>query len=111
MVEFNIFALVGTTEADLAPYPGGSATVPTGKTRKIYFMVLSNVAAGANTLTLRIYRGTTLEASVDINLTSPGMVSIVSRKDEPILIVPSGRTLKAVASSASVHVVMAGYDE
>jgi hypothetical protein len=111
MVEFNIFATVGTTEADLAPYPGGSATVPTGKVRKIYFMVLSNVAEGANRLSLRIYRGTTLEASVDINLASPGMISIVSSKDEPILIVPSGRTLRAIASSPSVHVVMAGYDE
>jgi hypothetical protein len=111
MVEFNIFASVGTTEVDLAPYPGGSATVPNGKVRKIYFMVLSNVADGANRLSLRIYRGTTLEVSVDINLASPGMISIVGRKDEPILIVPSGRTLRAVASAESVHVVMAGYDE
>jgi len=48
---------------------------------------------------------------VDINLASPGMVSIIGRKDEPILIVPSGRTLRAVASAESVHVVMAGCDE
>jgi hypothetical protein len=111
VVEFNIFASVETTEVDLAPYPGGSATVPAGRVRKIYFIVLSNVATGANTLTLRIYRGTTLEASVDINLASPGMVSITGRKTEPLLIIPSGRTLRAIASEASVHVVMAGYDE
>jgi len=111
MVEYNIFASVGTTEVDLAPYPRGSSTVSSEKYRKIYAMVLSNTASGANTLTIRIYSGATLEASFNINLPSPGVYSIVSRKEEPLLIVPPGRTLKAVASAATVEVMMAGYDE
>jgi len=111
VVEFNIFASVGTTEVDLAPHPRGSPTVASDKRRKIYAMVLSNTATGANTLTLRIYSGATLEASFSIHLPSPGAYSVVGRKEEPILIVPPGRTLKAIASAASVEVLMAGFDE
>jgi hypothetical protein len=110
-IEFNIIATVGTSEVDLAPYPDGSSTVPTGKTRKIYVMVLSNTSTGANTLTLRIYKATTLERSLAVNIASPGVVDFVNRKDSPILLVPSGRTLKAIASAASVDVLMTGYDK
>jgi hypothetical protein len=111
VVEFNIVASVGTAEVDLAPYPGGSSTVPPGKARKIYAMVLSNTATGANTLTIRIYKDTALETSININLPSPGMYNVVSRRDAPILVVPPGRTLRAVASAATIEVLMAGYDE
>jgi hypothetical protein len=110
-VEFNIIATVGTAEVDLAPYPRGSATVPADKARKIYAVVLSNNATGANTLTVRIYREATLEAEFVFNLPSPGMYSIVSTKGSPLLVVPAGRTLRAVASAVSVIVMLSAYDE
>jgi hypothetical protein len=110
-VEFNIIARVGTSETDLAPYPGGSATVPAGKVRKIYAMILSNTATGGNVLTLRIYKGDALERDFNINIPSLGVFSQANPKGSPLLVVPSGRTLKAVASAASVDVALACYDE
>jgi len=109
--KFNIIAVVGTTEVDLAPYPGGNATVPTGKTRNVYSWVLSNSSSASNTLTLRIYRGTTLEKSIPITLGAYDTIDTVSDKESPILVVPSGRTLKAVASAASITVLMTGEDK
>jgi hypothetical protein len=110
-VEFNIIATVGTAEVDLAPYPGGSATVPADRSRKIYAVVLSNTATGANTLTLRIYKGAEVEAEFSLNMPSPGVYSVVGTKGSPLLVVPPGRTLKAVASAESVVVVLSAYDE
>lgn len=110
-MEFNIIATVGTAEVDLAPYPGGSATVPADKTRKIYAVVLSNTAAGANTLTVRIYKGTEPEAEFSITLPPTGVYSFIGTKGSPLLVVPPGRALKAVASAESVVVVLSAYDE
>jgi hypothetical protein len=110
-VEFNIIAAVGTSEVDLAPYPGGSAAVPADRSRKIYAMVLSNTAPGANTLTVRIYKGTTLEAEFLFSLPSTGVFSFIGTKGSPLLVVPPGRTLRAVASAESVVVVLSAYDE
>ncbi|MEM2163715.1 MAG: hypothetical protein QW521_02260 [Desulfurococcaceae archaeon] len=110
MVKFNIFATVGTSEVDLAPYPGGDAKVPIGRNRNIYVCVFSNSASTTNTLTLKIYKDATLEASIPITLGAYDSIDIVSG-DKPIIIVPSGRTLKAVASAESVTVLMTGEDE
>jgi len=111
MTEFNIIATVGTSETDLAPYPGGSSSVPSDKRRKIYAMVLANSATSANTLTLKIYKGTTLETSTAIVIPASSTISVVEPKNSPILIVPGGRTLKAVASAESVYVVLSAFDE
>jgi hypothetical protein len=110
-MEFNIIASVGTSEADLAPYPGGSSKTPKGKVRKIYAMLLTNTAASANTLTIKIYKDTTLEKSFNISIPSPGSLAVNNNRDSPILLIPSERTLKAVASSSSVDVLMAGIDD
>lgn len=109
-MKFNIIATVGTTETDLVPYPGGSATVPTGKNRKIHVLVLSNLASTTNTLTLRIYKDATLETSMPISIGAYDSIDIVSEIN-PIIIVPSGRTFRAVASAASISVLMTGEDE
>jgi hypothetical protein len=112
MTEFNIIATVGTTEVELSPYPGGgSGYVPADKRRKIYSMVLTNTSYDYITLTLRIYKGTTLEASIPLIIPGSTTLSIAGQKHSPILVVPSGRTLKAVASAASVNVTLAAYDE
>lgn len=108
-VKYNIIATVGTTEVDLSPYPGGSSTVPNDKNRNIYTMILTNTAASANTLTIRIYKGVSLETSVSIILGVNETKPIVSEK-YPLLVVPPGRTLKAIASAASVSILMTGED-
>ena len=110
-MEFNIIATVGTTEVELPLYPGGEAKTPKGKTRKIYTIVLTNTAASANTLTLRIYKGATLEKSFNILIPQASSISFVNEKNSPTLLIPSERTLKAVASAASVDVLLAVVEE
>ena len=109
-MEFNIIATVGTSEVDLAPYPNGSSTVPNGKTRTVYSAVLTNTGSGANTITLKIYKGTSMETSFDISIPSSGTLAIAN-SGKPIIVIPSGRTFKAVASAASVKVLMVGEDK
>jgi len=109
-LEFNIIATVGTDEVDLAPVPGGSATVPADKYRKVYVMVLNNQSSDANTLTLNIYKGGNVETTVTIALDAYATIEVVSEKT-PILIVPPGRTFKAVAGAKSVSVLMTCRDE
>lgn len=106
---YNVFAVVDTTERELAPYPGGSATVPPDKYRKIYAIVMSNNATTVNTLTIRIYRGAALEASASFVL--PASSTLVIERESPVLVVPPGRRLAAVASASSVSITMAGVDE
>jgi hypothetical protein len=59
---------------------------------------------------LRIYKDTTVEKSVNITIPSPGSLAIIDEK-LPLLLIPSGRTLKAVASALSMDVLMTGVDE
>lgn len=110
-LQFNIVATIGTTETSLIPYPGGSEIVPNDKYRKIYVIILNNSASATNTLTLNIYKGVSLESSLNIVLNEYSLTNIVSNSENPILIIPPGRTLKAVASSESVNLLMAGVDE
>jgi hypothetical protein len=109
-MEFNIIATVGTDEVGLAPYPNGSPTVPNGKTRIIYSIVLSDTSGSANTITLEIYKGKSMETSLDINLIGSETLTIAN-SGKPIIVIPSGRTFKAVASAASVEVLMVGEDK
>jgi len=111
MVLFNIIATVGTSEATLTPYPSGTAAVPNGKNRYIYTIVLNNTSTGSNTLTFRIYKSATLESSFTITIPSTGSLSLIGSDKAPILVVPSGRTLKAVASASSIDVVMTAEDK
>jgi hypothetical protein len=110
-MEFNIIVTVGTSEVDLAPYPNGSSTTPSGMIRKIYVAVLTNSYSGSNTLTLKIYKGSTLEKSLNIVIPSPGTLALIKEKKEPIILIPSGRTFKAVSSTGSMDVLMTGFDE
>jgi len=45
MTEFNIIATVGTSETDLAPYPGGSSSVPSareGRYTRWYWLIVQH---------------------------------------------------------------------
>jgi hypothetical protein len=105
-MKFNIITTVNTTEVDLIPYPSGRATVTTGKSWEIYSLILTNKATSSNTLTLKIYKGDSVEASFDIIIPASTTLSLISSNDKPILIVPSDRKLRAVASATSVDVLI-----
>jgi len=109
----HIIASVGTSEVELVPYGSTSGKVPTNKFgRVIYGLIVSNTADAANTLTIKIYAedGTTVEASITLALGANETKSIDRTPETPILLVPAGKTLKAVAGAASVSVVINAYD-
>lgn len=110
---FEMEASVGTSETDIKPYGAANAQVPTIKfARKIYGMLLNNQASSTNTLTIKIYDtdGTTLLRSIAITIGAYDTLDISRSIDSPILTVYAGQYLKAVASVASVTVVMNAYD-
>ena len=110
---FEIIASVGSEEADLKPVYGNSSQVPTTKfARKIYAIIATDTSGAANTLTIRVYKsdGTTLDRSFDIKLSANETKTIISKPDAPLLTVYAGEYLKAIASGASVSLVMACYD-
>jgi len=99
----ELIALAGTTEVDLG-------TVPTTKVaRKIYGYMFNEQSGATNTLTLRVYNGTTNEKELSITLPAYGTLTN-NDFPGPWLTVPAGRTLKAVASAASIQVVLQYYD-
>jgi len=110
-MEFNIIATIGTDEVELRPYPGGAtAEVPADRVRKIYTMILTNTATAENTLTINIYKEGNAEASLSLIVPASTTISITSNK-LPLLAIPGKRTLKAVASAASIVLVMTCIDE
>jgi len=107
---FEMSALVGTEEVELMPPGAASGEVPSDRVaRKVYGYFLNEQSGSANTLTLRIYNGEDVEREISIVL---GANQTLSERDinSPWLTIPSGRTIKAVASSASVMVVLQCYD-
>jgi len=109
-MKFNIIKVVGTDEVELTPYPNGVSTVPMGKSRLIYLMVLTNTATTSNTLTVNIYKDATLETSMNFIVQASSTLQIISKEDSPLLVVPQGRTLKAVAGASSIYVLITGED-
>lgn len=108
---FNVVAALGTAESELAPYPQGSATVPKGYYRRFYLVVIANTADAAATVTIRLYKGDTAEATVTVPVGPRSTVVLSGEGGLPVLTVPPERTLKASASATGVYVLMAGYDE
>ncbi len=110
---FEIIASVGTDEYDLKPVHGTSSQVPTRKfARKIYAIIATDTSGSANTLTIRVYQsdGSTLDRSFNLKLSANETKTIISKPDAPLLTVYAGEYLKAIASGASVSLVMVGYD-
>jgi len=107
---FEMSALVGTEEVELMPPGAASGEVPSDRVaRKVYGYFFNEQSGSANTLTLRIYNGTTVEREITIVL---GANQTLSERNinSPWLTIPSGRTIKAQASAASVMVVLQCYD-
>ena len=107
---FEMVALVGTDEIELTPPGATSGIVPADKVaRKIFGYFFNEQSGATNTLTLRVYKGEDVER--EIRITLGAYDTIGERKfPDPWLTIPSGRTVKAVASSASVQVILQCYD-
>lgn len=107
---FEMTALVGTAEVELKPQGATSGEVPPDRVaRKVFGYFFNEQSGSQNTLILRIYNGTTVEREITIVL---GANQTLSERDinSPWLTIPSGRTLKAVASADSVMVILQCYD-
>ncbi|MEM1672363.1 MAG: hypothetical protein QXT86_09975 [Archaeoglobaceae archaeon] len=102
---FNMVANVGTDEVTLIPYPNGLAKVPDDRYRYVYTIVVSNTSTDLQTITLRIYRDGSLENEVPIVVQPQSTIQIGGRTI-PILMVPPGRILKAVATGSVVLVAL-----
>ncbi|MEM1865975.1 MAG: hypothetical protein QXD57_07090 [Ignisphaera sp.] len=102
---FNIIANVATSEVDLEPYPNGLAKVPDDRYRYVYTLIVSNTSTDLQTITLRIYRDDLLENEIPIVVQPQSTIQIGGRTI-PLLIVPPGRTLKAVATGSVVLVAL-----
>jgi len=107
---FEMVALVGTDEIELTPPGATSGVVPADKVaRKIFGYFFNEQSGATNTLTLRIYKGDVVEREISIVLGANATLS-ERRFPDPWLTIPPGRTLKAVASAASVQVILQCYD-
>ena len=107
---FEMSALVGTDEVELKPPGAESGEVPSDRVaRKAYGYFFNEQSGSANTLTLRIYHGEDVEREISIALEAN---QTLSERDinSPWLTIPAGRTIKAVATGASVMVVLQCFD-
>ena len=107
---FEMSALVGTEEVELKPPGAASGEVPGDRAaRKVYGYFLNEQSGTANTLTLKIYKGEDVEREISIALEAS---KTLSERDinSPWLTIPAGRTIKAVATNASVMVVLQCFD-
>jgi hypothetical protein len=102
---FTLEALVGTTEVPLGIVP------PKRTARIIYGIILNEQSGTVNTITIRQYLGTTLEKSWSFRLNGNATIDIIKDINTPILVIPAGRELRAIASADSVQVILQAYDK
>jgi hypothetical protein len=102
---FTMEALVGTTEISLGVVPAKRVA------RFIYGIILNEQSGAVNTITIRQYSGATLEKSWSFRLLGNATINIISDINTPLLVIPAGREIKAVASAGSVQVILQAYDK
>jgi len=103
---FTLEAKVGTAEHDFGQ-------IPTQKFgRVIYRIVLSELSGANNDLTLRQYAddGTTLEKEWTVRVQANDTIHISGSTNSPILVIPAGKYIKAVATVDHVQVILSCYD-
>lgn len=106
--------LVGVGEVNIfPPNTGVTGQVPTRKNKRcVYTIVLSDLSGVANWIEIRIYNsdGVTLERIWRIPLVLNDTLPMINPMDTPILEVPAGKFLRAIAGVASVRVHMMAFD-
>ncbi len=93
-----------SSEVDLVPLYGTSSQVPSNKYARVFYgLIITNPGSTTATITINIYAsdGTTKESSMDLIVGASSTLLVSKNIDSPILVVPAGRYVKAVASVPS----------
>lgn len=110
---FPMDQLVGIAEVNIFP-PGTAVTgvVPTRKNKRcVYAIVLSDLSGVANWIEIRIYSALgVLERVWRIPLVINDTLPMINQMNDPLLEVPAGKILRAIASVASVRIHCMAYD-
>lgn len=101
---FTIARLVGTTEIDLGKVPERKFQ------RKIYSIILNEHSGTVNTLTFRLYKENVLVEEYPIRIPAYATIGFLQDMNSPILSIPAGLTLKAVAAVPSIMLILSVYD-
>jgi len=115
-----------SSEVDLVPLYGTSSQVPLNKYARVFYgLIITNPGSTVATITIYIYptaEGATKEASVEeasVDLIVGATSTLLINRDvnSPILVVPAGRYVKAVASvpsapsaNVTITLLMNAYD-
>jgi len=111
---FPMDADIGVVEGNVFP-PQGAITgqVPTRKNKRcIYTLIVSDLSGGANWIEIRVYNvdGVTLERTWRIPLVMNDTLPLINEMDSPILTIPAGKILRAIANVATVRLHAMAYD-
>jgi len=101
---YNLELLVGVTEEEVGSVPSEVYEM------KIYGIVMNEQSGATNKLTLRQYTDTTKEKEWTFKLGAYDTIDLLNEKESPILNIPAGRTIKAIATAASIQLILSCYD-
>jgi hypothetical protein len=110
---FPMDQLVGAGEVNIfPPNTGVTGQVPTRKNKRcVYTIVLSDLSGVANWIEIRVYSALgVLERVWRIPLVMNDTLPMINQMNDPVLEVPAGKILRAIAGFASVRVHMMCYD-
>ena len=110
---FPMDQVVGAGEVNIFP-PNTAVTgvVPTRKNKRcVYTIVISDTSGVANWIEIRVYSAlAALERVWRIPLVINDTLPMINQMNDPILEVPAGKILRAIAGFASVTVHIMAYD-
>jgi len=103
---FVITATVGTSESEIFQVSSRKLA------RVVYGVIASDTSGAANYVELRIYKsdGTTLYSTTRINVAANDTYDRFTNGDNPVLLIPTGYYLKAIAGGDSVQLHLSCYD-
>ena len=110
---FPMDQVVGAGLVNIFP-PNTAVTgvVPTRKNKRcVYTIVISDTSGVANWIEIRVYSALgVLERAWRIPLVINDTLPMINQMNDPILEVPAGKILRAIAGFASVSVHMMAFD-
>jgi hypothetical protein len=110
---FPMDQLVGVAEVNIfPPNTGVTGAVPTRKNKRcVYTIIVSDLSGVANWIEIRVYSALgVLERVWRIPLVINDTLPMLNQMNHPLLEVPAGKILRAIAGVASVRVHMMAYD-
>lgn len=103
---FQLEHLLDTSEHDFGQIPANK------NQRKIYGIIYNEQSGALNTLTLRQYAsdGTTLDKEWAFKIGANDTIAFLQDTNSPIISIPGGKYLKALAGAASIQLILSVYD-